>query len=159
RRRSTASSRRGVESARPSSRRPTAAFAVTRSCSPARCGTTCRTKVPGRSNRYWFRATTSALRATSTCRTTCPGGCGDRSRKSERMEPARTLHAVPTRSALAGVRVRRKLTVEEAAKRAGLSSDEAQWLEEGRVYRFPSTDDALAACVLYASALQSDRRA
>ena len=74
------------------------------------------------------------------------------------MEPARTLHAVPTRSALAGVRVRRKLTVEEAAKRAGLSTDEAQWLEEGRVYRFPSTDDALAACVLYASALEIDRR-
>jgi hypothetical protein len=74
------------------------------------------------------------------------------------MEPARTLHAVPTRSALAGVRVRRKLTVEEAAKRAGLPTDKVQWLEEGRVYRFPSTDDALAACVLYASALEIDRR-
>jgi len=74
------------------------------------------------------------------------------------MEPARTLHAVPTRSALAGVRIRRKLTVEEAAKRAGLSTDEAQWLEEGRVYRFPSTDDALAACVLYATALEINRR-
>jgi hypothetical protein len=43
--------------------------------------------------------------------------------------------------------------VEETARRAGLLPDEVTWLEEGRVYRFRSTDDALAAAVLYAAAL------
>jgi transcriptional regulator with XRE-family HTH domain len=74
------------------------------------------------------------------------------------VEPARTLEAVPTHSPLAAVRLRRKLTLEEAAKRAGLAEDEVQWLEQGRVYRFRSADDALVACLLYASALEIGRR-
>lgn len=74
------------------------------------------------------------------------------------MEPARRLEPVPSHSPLAAVRLRRKLTLDEAARRAGLSADEASWLEEGRVYRFRSTDDALVACLLYASALGVDRR-
>lgn len=56
-------------------------------------------------------------------------------------------------SPLASARLQRKLTVEEAARRAGLTSDQIEWLEEGRVYRFPSTDDALVAVLLYATAL------
>ena len=60
-------------------------------------------------------------------------------------------------SPLASARLQRKLTVDEAARRAGLTSDQIEWLEEGRVYRFPSADDALIAVVLYATALGIDQ--
>ncbi len=60
-------------------------------------------------------------------------------------------------SPLASARLQRKLTVDEAARRAGLTSDQIEWLEEGRVYRFPSADDALVAVVLYATALGVDQ--
>ena len=53
----------------------------------------------------------------------------------------------PEPSPLATARLQRKLTIEEAAHRAGLSPEQLQWLEEGRVYRFPSADDALVAAV------------
>src|SRR5437870_7275912 len=56
-------------------------------------------------------------------------------------------------SPLARARIHRQLTVEEAARRAGLAPEEVRWLEEGRVYRFPSADHALVATVLLASAL------
>jgi transcriptional regulator with XRE-family HTH domain len=56
-------------------------------------------------------------------------------------------------SPLASARLHRKLTIDEAARRAGLSPEQIQWLEEGRVYRFPLADDALIAVVLYATAL------
>lgn len=58
-----------------------------------------------------------------------------------------------SRSALTALRLRRQLTLDEAARRAGIPADWARWLEEGRVYRFRSTDDALAAALVYASAL------
>jgi transcriptional regulator with XRE-family HTH domain len=58
-------------------------------------------------------------------------------------------------SRLAAVRLRRRLSVDEAARRAGLSTDEVVWLEEGRLYRFGG-DEALTAAVLYASALEID---
>jgi LytR cell envelope-related transcriptional attenuator len=70
------------------------------------------------------------------------------------MEPARLLQAVPAHSPLTSVRLRRQLPIDLAAKRAGISEDEAQWLEEGRVYRFRSQDEALLACVLYAAGLE-----
>jgi transcriptional regulator with XRE-family HTH domain len=56
-------------------------------------------------------------------------------------------------SPLASARLHRKLTVDEAARRAGISPEQIRWLEEGRVYRFPVADDALIAVVLYATAL------
>jgi transcriptional regulator with XRE-family HTH domain len=56
-------------------------------------------------------------------------------------------------SPLARARLHRQLTVEEAARRAGLTTDEVRWLEEGRVYRFASPDDALLAAVLYGTAI------
>jgi len=63
-------------------------------------------------------------------------------------------HAEPAKpGGLAATRIARKLSVEEAARRAGLLPDEVTWLEEGRVYCFRSTDEALAAAVLYAAAL------
>jgi transcriptional regulator with XRE-family HTH domain len=74
------------------------------------------------------------------------------------VEPAADVVEIIHHSPLAGARLRRRLTVEETAKRAGISPEEVTWLEEGRVYRFRSTDDALNACILLASALDIDNR-
>ena len=74
------------------------------------------------------------------------------------MELVEPLEPTGEESALARARLHRQLTVEETAKRAGISVEEVRWLEEGRVYRFPRPDDALAATVLYASALGIDNR-
>jgi len=68
------------------------------------------------------------------------------------------VEAVHDRSALASARLHRQLTVEEAARRADLTPDQVQWLEEGRVYRFPSADAAIEATLLLAAALKIDRR-
>lgn len=56
-------------------------------------------------------------------------------------------------SPVAAARLRRRLTLEEAARRSGLTAEEVAWLEEGRLYRFGTSDDALAAAVVYASTL------
>jgi LytR cell envelope-related transcriptional attenuator len=61
-------------------------------------------------------------------------------------------------SALARARVHRQLTVEEAAKRAGLTSEEVGWIEDGRLYRFGSSEKATLALLLYATALGVSRR-
>ena len=61
-------------------------------------------------------------------------------------------------SPLAAARVQKQLTPEEAAERSGLTPEQISWLEEGRVYRFPSSDDALIAVLLYSTALGIDRR-
>jgi hypothetical protein len=78
------------------------------------------------------------------------------------MEHARTLEVAPAspaeESPLARARIHRQLTVDEAARRADLSPDEVQWLEEGRLYRFPTPDRALLATVLYATALGIEHR-
>jgi len=88
------------------------------------------------------------------------------------MEPARPVPTAPSapvlevvrgrsalhRSALAAARLHRRLTVEEAAKRARLTPDQVEWLEEGRVYRFPSSEHALEATLLLATALEIDGR-
>ena len=68
------------------------------------------------------------------------------------------LELAQGRSALAAARLHRRLTVEEAAKRAGLHPDQVGWLEEGRVYRFPSTDHAIEATVMLAAALEIGSR-
>src|SRR4249920_3435117 len=68
------------------------------------------------------------------------------------------IDVVSDRSPLASARLHRRLTVEEVAKRAGLTEDQVQWLEEGRVYRFPSVDSAIEATLLVAAALEIDRR-
>jgi transcriptional regulator with XRE-family HTH domain len=74
------------------------------------------------------------------------------------MELVEPLEPVGEQSPLARARLHRQLTVEETARRAGISVEEVRWLEEGRVYRFARPDDALAAAVLYASALGIDNR-
>ncbi len=73
------------------------------------------------------------------------------------MSIAQHLEALEA-SPLASARLQRKLTVEEAARRAGLTPEQIEWLEEGRVYRFPSADEAIVAVVLYATALGIDKQ-
>src|SRR5437868_8688219 len=83
-------------------------------------------------------------------------------RRNERvgMEHARTLEAVAAadESPLAHARLKRQLTIDEAAKRAGVAPEEVHWLEEGRLYRFPTPDRALLVTLLYATALGIDHR-
>ena len=74
------------------------------------------------------------------------------------MELAEILEPTGAESPLASARLQRKLTLEDAAARAGLSREEATWLEEGRVYRFASPDDALLALLVYATGLGIDHR-
>jgi LytR cell envelope-related transcriptional attenuator len=61
-------------------------------------------------------------------------------------------------TALARARLQRQLPPEDAARRAGLTPDEVEWLEEGRLYRFRSSERATLALLLYATSLDIDRR-
>src|SRR6266480_7585393 len=81
-----------------------------------------------------------------------------RRRMTTGMELVEPLEPTGEESALARARLHRQLTVEETARRAGISVEEVRWLEEGRVYRFPRPDDALIATALYATALGLDNR-
>src|ERR671923_65710 len=72
---------------------------------------------------------------------------------STSMELVHPLEPTGEESPLARARLHRQLTIEEAARRAGITEDEVRWLEEGRVYRFPCPDDALAATVRHAKQL------
>jgi transcriptional regulator with XRE-family HTH domain len=74
------------------------------------------------------------------------------------MELVQPLDLEREHSPLAAARLRRQLTREEAARRAGLSVEQVEWLEEGRAYRFPSGDAAMLAAVVYATALGVERR-
>ena len=76
------------------------------------------------------------------------------------MELANPLETLPAErsSSLAGLRLQRKLTIEEAAKRAALWPDQVQWLEDGRLYRFPSSEAAVLALLRYTTALGIDER-
>jgi transcriptional regulator with XRE-family HTH domain len=76
------------------------------------------------------------------------------------VELARSLDAAPAeqRSVLAALRLRRRLTVEEAAKRAALWPDQVEWLEEGRLSRFPTSEAAALALIRYATSLGIDHR-
>ena len=74
------------------------------------------------------------------------------------MELVQPLESVAEHSPLARARLHRQLTIEETARRAGISEEYARWLEEGRVYRFPSADDAMLAALLYGTALGIDNR-
>lgn len=61
-------------------------------------------------------------------------------------------------SPLAEARTGRRLSAQQVALRSGLSVPEIEWLEEGRLYRFPSQSAAITAAVVYATALGIDRR-
>src|SRR3954463_8239125 len=62
-------------------------------------------------------------------------------------------------SPLGAARLRRRLTVEEAAARARMQVDQVKSLEENCMYRFGSNADALAAALVYATALGLSERA
>jgi transcriptional regulator with XRE-family HTH domain len=68
------------------------------------------------------------------------------------------LQPRPETSPLQTARLQRNLTRDEAARRADISLDELSWLEEGRLYRFPSTNVAVSTALAYAHALGIDRR-
>ncbi|HSB38465.1 MAG TPA: LytR C-terminal domain-containing protein [Gaiellaceae bacterium] len=76
------------------------------------------------------------------------------------MELARPLTAdtAAQASALTTLRLQRKLTIEEAARRAALWPEQVEWLEEGRLYRFPGNETAVRALLRYATALGVDHR-
>jgi len=74
------------------------------------------------------------------------------------MEAVPALEAHGETPPLAAARMRRRLTVESAAKLARLTPDEVTWLEEGRLYRFPSSESALLALLLYSTGLGIGRR-
>jgi len=74
------------------------------------------------------------------------------------MELVHPLEPSGEESPLARARLHRQLTVEETARRAGITPEEVRWLEEGRVYRFPRPDDALLATALLATALGMSNR-
>ena len=63
------------------------------------------------------------------------------------------MEAHAASSPLVTARLRRRLTLEEAAELTSLEVDDIKSLEESRTYRFPSTTDAIAAIVVYASVL------
>jgi hypothetical protein len=76
------------------------------------------------------------------------------------VELARPIEAIPAEqpSVLAGLRLQRKLTVEAAAKRAALWPEQVEWLEDGRLYRFPTSETAVLALLRYATSLGIDHR-
>jgi transcriptional regulator with XRE-family HTH domain len=80
-------------------------------------------------------------------------------REQVKLELLAPMEAPPAGSPLAGARARRQLTVEEAARRSGLTADQVTWLESGRVYAFRTPEDAIAACVLLCAALEIDTHA
>jgi len=71
------------------------------------------------------------------------------------MELARPLATEPPAqtSPLTTLRLQRKLTVEEAAKRAALWPEQVEWIEEGKLYRFQGQDTAVLAVLRYATSL------
>jgi transcriptional regulator with XRE-family HTH domain len=77
---------------------------------------------------------------------------------SSGMELVQPLEPTGPESPFAHARLQRQLTMEETARRSGLSLEQVRWLEEGRIYRFPSGDDALLAALMYGTALGIDNR-
>lgn len=73
------------------------------------------------------------------------------------LELAHPLDAVPQPSPLMEARERRELTPAQVAYRSGLTEEQIEWLEDGRLYRFGSQNEALLAAVLYTTALGIDR--
>jgi hypothetical protein len=61
-------------------------------------------------------------------------------------------------SPLGAARLRRRLTLEEAAARAEMDVDSVRSLEENRVWRFGSNADAIASALVYAAALGVSER-
>src|SRR5690349_10962301 len=155
--RSTGSSQHGETAPGHALAPPTAACGSIPCSSLVTRGTRSPTPACARCRPRWCPATTSTLQETSILPINS-GMAVPRSRMTTSMELVESLEPNGEESALARARLHRQLTVEEMAKRSGLSVEEVRWLEEARVYRFARPDDALAATILYASALGIDNR-
>ena len=77
--------------------------------------------------------------------------------KTPMLELAHPLDATPERSPLAEARERHGLSITQVAYKTGLTEQEIEWLEEGRLYRFPSQNEALLAGIVYATAVGIDK--
>lgn len=75
-----------------------------------------------------------------------------------RVHVAPALDATADESPFEAARVSRGMSREDAAERAALGTDEIAWLEDGRLYRFRSPQEALAAAAVYTAALRIDQR-
>ena len=73
------------------------------------------------------------------------------------LELAHPLDAIPERSPLGEAREHHDLSIKQVAYRSGLSEEEIEWLEDGRIYRFASQNQAILAAILYANAVGIDR--
>ncbi len=73
------------------------------------------------------------------------------------MELLTPLETLVEPSLLKDARAKRGLSVEQLARRSGLDAEEIEWLEEGRLFRFPSQNAAILAAVVYATALGIER--
>jgi transcriptional regulator with XRE-family HTH domain len=73
------------------------------------------------------------------------------------LELAHPLETVPQPTPLREARERRDLTVRAVALRTGLTEEEVEWLEDGRIYRFPSQGAAILAAVVYGASLGIDK--
>ena len=73
------------------------------------------------------------------------------------LELAHPLDALPQPSPLADARKCHGLSIAQVAYRTGLSESEIEWLEEGRLYRFPSQNQAILAGIVYATTIGVDR--
>src|SRR5215207_4799410 len=101
---------------------------------------------------------TSALQATSTLPMTWGGTARRPKNREYHMAFVSPLEPTSDRSPLAAARLRRRLTLQHAAKQAKLTPEEVSWLETGRLYRFPSSESATLALLLYATSLKIERR-
>lgn len=74
------------------------------------------------------------------------------------LELAHPREEVREASPLATARLQRQLSVEQAAELAGLTPSQVAWLEDGKLYRFPSPDKAVLAILVLAGELGIDGR-
>jgi transcriptional regulator with XRE-family HTH domain len=81
----------------------------------------------------------------------------NRTLEAPMLELAHPLDAIPQPSPLAEARKRHGLSVAQVAYRTGLSESEIEWLEEGRLYRFASQNQAILAGIVYATTIGVDR--
>jgi transcriptional regulator with XRE-family HTH domain len=73
------------------------------------------------------------------------------------MQVLSPLETLVEPSPLQEARVERGLSVKQLSVRSGLRVEQIEWLEEGRLYRFPSQNAGMLAAVVYATALGVDR--
>ncbi len=81
----------------------------------------------------------------------------NRSLEAPMLELAHPLDAIPQRSPLLEARERHGLSITQVAYRTGLTESEIEWLEDGRLYRFSSQNQAILSGIVYATTIGVDR--